>query len=97
MAGIARKGDMASGHGCFQPSEIITASPDVEVDGIPAARIGDAVAPHDCADCASHDRVIAQGSATVFVNGVPVARVGDAVDRGGAVTDGSATVVIDEG
>ena len=97
MPAGSRKGDTGSGHGCFPPSSITSASPDVEFDGIPVARVGDALAPHSCAKCPPHGRAIAAGSPTVFVNGKPVARVGDAVDCGGVISSGSSSVFIDEG
>lgn len=97
MPAIARKGDTASGHGCFPPSDIISASPDVEIDGIPAARVGDAVAAHGCGDCPPHERSIADGSPTVFINGLAAARVGDAIDCRGSISIGSGTVSLDDG
>ena len=97
MPAIVRKGDTASGHGCFPPSDIISASPDVEIDGIPATRVSDAVAAHGCTDCPPHGRAIAAGSSTVFINGLPAARVGDAIDCGGSIIIGSGTVSLDDG
>ena len=94
---IARKGDEGSGHGCFPPTPITSASPDVEIDGIPAARAGDSLEAHGCSDCPPHDRAIAAGSPTVFINGKPAARVGDAIDCGGRVSAGSGTVSLDDG
>ena len=96
MPAAARKGDTDTGHDGFPPTPITSASPDVEIDGIPAARMGDALAPHDKPKSPPHGRAIAGGSSTVFINGQPAARVGDAVDCGGSIVVGSGTVVIDE-
>lgn len=46
MAEAARKDDIASGHGCFPDTAITEGSPNVFINGQPAARVGDAVAPH---------------------------------------------------
>ena len=97
MPGQARKGDIASGHGCFPPTPVTGASPDVFIDGIAAARVGDAVAAHGCDTCPPHGRTIAGGSPTVLINGRPAARIGDGIDCGGALSAGSGTVVLDEG
>ena len=97
MPGIARKGDEGSGHGCYPASAITGGSPDVEIDGIPVARAGDALAPHGCKDCPPKPRSIAGGSSTVFINGMPIARVGDAIEGGGTITSGSSSVSVDDG
>lgn len=96
MPGAARKNDTGSGHGCFPPSNVISASPDVEFDGIPAARAGDSLAAHGCSTCPPHGRSIASGSPTVFINGQPAARIGDPVDCGGSIIIGSGSVILDE-
>ena len=52
MPAQARKGDLGSGHGChFPPSNAAEGSPDVFMDGIAAARVGDAYAAHGCPVC----------------------------------------------
>lgn len=96
MPAAARKNDVGSGHGCFPPSSVTSASPDVEIDGIPAARMGDSLAAHGCAKCPPHGRSISSGSPTVFINGQPAARVGDSIDCGGSMIAGSGTVILDE-
>lgn len=96
MPAAARKNDVGSGHGCFPPSNVTSASPDVDIDGIPAARLGDRLAPHGCATCPPHGRAISGGSPTVFINGRPAARIGDAIDCGGSIVIGSGTVILDE-
>ncbi|MEY1554067.1 PAAR domain-containing protein [Yoonia sp. R2331] len=95
MPAASRKGDICVGHGCFPPTPSIAGSPNVSIDGIPALRKGDAVAPHGCSNCPPHGRSVSAGSPTVFVNGRPLARIGDGVDCGGSVSAGSGTVTAD--
>ena len=57
----ARLGDIGSGHGCFPPTPIISASPDVSINHKPAARLGDPLAPHGCGVCPPHGRSISAG------------------------------------
>ncbi|WP_147112937.1 PAAR domain-containing protein [Tateyamaria sp. syn59] len=97
MPATSRKSDTCSGHGCFPSSSAIGGSPDVEINGIPALRQGDAVAPHGCGKCKPHGRSVSGGSPTVFVNGRPLARVGDSIDCGGSVAAGSGDVFADDG
>ena len=40
MSALSRKGDIASGHGCFPPTPAVSASPNVYADGIGALRKG---------------------------------------------------------
>ncbi|HRK42156.1 MAG TPA: type VI secretion system PAAR protein [Gemmobacter sp.] len=96
MPAASRKGDTGSGHGCFPPTPAITGSPDVLIDGIPALRRGDALAPHACPNTPPHPRSVADGSSTVLVNGRPLARIGDGIDCGGSVEVGSGTVFADD-
>lgn len=98
MSGAARLGDIASGHGCFPPTPIISASSGVLINGMPAVRTGDKVAPHGC-PCAkavhgSHSRTIASGSQGVFIDGLPAGKIGDAIDCGGVIISGSSDVMI---
>jgi uncharacterized Zn-binding protein involved in type VI secretion len=100
MPAQTRQGDIGAGHAChFPPSPAIEGSPDVEIDGKPAMRVGDAYAPHACPTCPAppHPRRLAVGSPTVFINGRPAGRVGDAIDCGGSAATGSRTVFLDEG
>nr|WP_042048276.1 type VI secretion system PAAR protein [Aeromonas simiae] len=89
----AKVGDIGTDHDGFHPTAIIEGSSDVFIDGIPAARVGDALAPHDKPKNPPHPRSIASGSSTVFINGKPAALTGSAVDCGGVII-GSGTVVI---
>ncbi|MGH1486837.1 MAG: type VI secretion system PAAR protein [Cellvibrionaceae bacterium] len=89
-----RLGDIGSNHGAWHPSPITSGSGDVKVNGIPAARVGDSLAPHVKPKSKPHGRSIAAGSSTVFINGKPAARVGDAISCGGKVATGSGNVFI---
>ncbi|MCP1266286.1 type VI secretion system PAAR protein [Aeromonas hydrophila] len=89
----AKVGDIGTDHDGFHPTAIISGSPDVFIDGIPAARVGDPLAPHDKPNNPPHPRSIASGSSTVFVNGKPLAITGGAVDCGGVII-GSGTVIV---
>jgi len=90
----ARLGDIGSAHGCFPPTPIIGGSADIIINGRPAARVGDPLAPHGCGNCPPHGRSISAGSSTVIFNGKPAARTGDAIDCGGSVSSGSGDVII---
>ena len=90
----ARLGDMSTGHDACVPVPIITASPDVFINGLQAARVSDSFAVHGCVIHPPHSDVIAAGSATVFVNGLPAARKGDPVIIGGVIAEGSDNVWI---
>ena len=89
----AKIGDIGTDHDGFHPTPITAGSPDVFIDGIPAARVGDSLAPHDKPNNPPHPRTIASGSSTVFVNGKPLAITGGAVDCGGVII-GSGTVIV---
>jgi len=93
MPAQARLGDTGSGHGSFPSTNIIQGSPNVFVNGKPAARQGDALAPHSSpSPSPPHGRNIASGSSTVFINGKPAARVGDSINCGGSIVSGSGNV-----
>lgn len=89
----AKVGDIGTDHDGFHPTAIISGSPDVFIDGIPAARVGDPLAPHDKPNNPPHPRAIASGSSTVLINGKPLAITGGAVDCGGVII-GSGTVIV---
>ncbi|HET8850230.1 MAG: hypothetical protein B7X58_08105 [Marinobacter sp. 34-60-7] len=86
-------GDLGSDHEGFPPTPVIAGSPDVIVDGKPAARVGDPLAPHNKPKHSNHPRSIAAGSSSVMINGKPAAVTGGAISCGG-VTIGSGSVVI---
>ncbi|MEL3922125.1 type VI secretion system PAAR protein [Aeromonas enteropelogenes] len=89
----AKVGNIGTDHDGFHPTAITAGSPDVFIDGIPAARVGDPLAPHDKPNHPPHPRKIASGSSTVLVNGKPLAITGGAVDCGGVII-GSGTVIV---
>lgn len=88
-------GDMGSDHEGFPPTPVIAGSPDVLINGKPAARVGDPLAPHSKPKHPPHPRTIAAGSGTVMINGKPAAITSGAISCGG-VTIGSADVVVGE-
>ncbi|WP_071883323.1 type VI secretion system PAAR protein [Pluralibacter gergoviae] len=82
MGNAVKLGDSDSGHGDHPPTAVAAGSPTVKVDGLPLARQGDLLLPHN------HHRSIACGSLSVFVDGKPAARTGDAVSCGGVLIGG---------
>ena len=73
---------------------ITQGSPNVRVNGLAAARLGDPVA-HDCPHCGTGH--ISSGSGTVRVNGAPAARIGDSVaypGGSGIITTASGNVAV---
>jgi uncharacterized Zn-binding protein involved in type VI secretion len=86
-------GDIGTEHDGFHPTKVTAGSPNVFIDGKPAARVGDPLEPHDKPNHPKHDREIASGSSTVFINGKPAALTGGSISCGG-VTIGSGTVNI---
>ena len=85
----ARLGDIDTGHPPAPPTPIITASGNVFINGIPAARKGDMLAPHH-----PGVRIITEGSGSVLINGLPAARITDAINCGGTIVVGSGNVLI---
>lgn len=65
-----------------------TGSPDVNIEGIPAARV------NDSAICTGPPDQISAGSTSVFINGKPAARMGDSTSHGGTIVQGCSTVNI---
>lgn len=89
----AKIGNIGTDHDGFRPTAITAGSPDVFIDGMPAARVGDPLESHDKPNTPPHPRKIASGSSTVLVNGKPLAITGGSVDCGGVII-GSGTVVV---
>ncbi len=89
-----RQGDCCTGHDACQAVPLAEFSPDVNINGHGAGRLGDHYSSHGCATHSGHQDMITGGSATVFIDGKPAARVGDSVAIGGAVRDGSGDVFI---
>lgn len=84
----AKVSDKGTQHDGYPETVIISGSPTVLINGLPAARMGDPLTPHEKPEHPPHPRKIASGSATVFIDGLPAARTGDAVDCGGVVIGG---------
>ena len=94
MPAQTRLGDVDTGHDACPPRPLVTASPDVFVNGKGAGRVGDAYALHGCPAHPAHSGVIASGSSTVFINGRQAGRIGDPVSCGGSVAEGSPDVFV---
>jgi uncharacterized Zn-binding protein involved in type VI secretion len=86
MFPAARKGD-TTGHG----GVIVTGSPSVTINGVPAALTG-----ISSATCKLHPCVqaVVVGSASVFINNVPAAHIGGTTSCGAPITTGSPDVLI---
>ncbi|MBQ9365062.1 MAG: PAAR domain-containing protein [Schwartzia sp.] len=73
---------------------LASGSPDVNINGRGAGRVGDSYAAHGCPAHPPHTGVIASGSGTVFINGRQAGRIGDPVSCGGNAAVGSGNVFI---
>ena len=62
--------------------------PNVLIEGMPAAKVG------DMCTCAGPPDSIVMGSSSVFIGGMPAARMGDSTSHGGSISVGSPTVII---
>lgn len=89
-----RRGDACTGHDSCPPVPLAGHSPNVNINGRGAGRVGDTYTLHGCLVHPGHSDVIAAGSSSVFINGRPAGRVGDAVSIGGSVQEGSGNVFI---
>lgn len=80
------------------PGLIDKGSPNVFINGLPAARMTDTSDEWTVPSCSTGTGVIIGGSGNVFINGLPAARKGDAVsphtDIPGEITSGSGNVFI---
>lgn len=95
MPAAARQGDPGVPH--CSGYNIATGSPNVVINGRPAARIGDVSAPHlipGGSTCGVHVAPIVSGSSSVFINGRPAAFVGSRLGGCTSVASGSSDVVI---
>ncbi|MDX5375948.1 MAG: type VI secretion system PAAR protein, partial [Halomonas sp.] len=79
-------------HDGFPPTPVTAGSPTVLIDGKPAARLGDPLAPHSKPDSPPHPRAIAEGSGTILIDGKPAALTGHAVSCGGVVIGSASSV-----
>lgn len=94
MPKATRLGDVDTGHDDCSPTSLVSASPNVFINGRGAGRVGDTYAPHGCIIHPPHSGAIASGSSTVFINGKSAGRIGDSVSCGGSVAQGSGNVTI---
>lgn len=71
-------GSRTSGHGCYGPTQVMSGSPDVKINGIPAARVTDMIGFHQCSHepYDGHTSNVAVGSGTVKINGKAAAKLG---------------------
>lgn len=89
MPGASRKGDVCTGHGKWYPRPCIDGSPDVFINGKPAAVYGGRYASH-----IDHDGYVSSASPNVFINGKGGAREGDLINCGSRVGKGSPDVMV---
>lgn len=97
MSGIVRLGDLSSGHGCcFIPTALVSASPNVFINGRPCGRSGDHYATHGGGCEAEHepDTDFLISINNVFVNGMCIAAQGDPTDKGSVAVGGSPNVFL---
>jgi uncharacterized Zn-binding protein involved in type VI secretion len=93
MPAAARQGDSGLVH--CSGYTIAAGSPNVRINGKPAARQGDSSTPHKKPGgkkCVIHTATISQGSSSVRVNGKPLARVGDSLSGCTRIASGSNNV-----
>jgi uncharacterized Zn-binding protein involved in type VI secretion len=93
MPAAARQGDAGVTH--CSGFTISNGSPNVNINGRAAARVGDSSTTHlkpVPRKCVPHTSTISQGSSSVNVNGRPLARVGDPFGGCTVVAQGSPNV-----
>lgn len=77
---------------------IVAGSPDVIIEKMAAARLGDPGAHASAVCCGPNTYEIVQGSSSVFTNNKPQARLGDSTLHckmaSGAIIMGAATVIV---
>jgi uncharacterized Zn-binding protein involved in type VI secretion len=86
-------GNIGTDHDGYKPTKIIAGSPDVLIDGIPVARVGDPLEPHDKPNNPPHPRSITTGISNILVNGKPIAMTSAEIGCGGVVI-GNSTVTV---
>ena len=69
-----RQGDCCTGHDSCPPVPLVEFSPNVNINGRGAGRVGDHYASHGCVAHPGHQDVISAGSSTVSINGRPAGR-----------------------
>ncbi|AXI24339.1 PAAR motif [Cardinium endosymbiont of Sogatella furcifera] len=70
---------------------IILGCPNVFINNLPAARVGDKLI---CSGPPPHQDTIVKGSSNVLIDKKPAARLGDTTSMGGMIVQGCATVII---
>ena len=58
-------GNIGTDHDGFHPTKVTAGSPDVFIDGVPAARVGDPLEPHDKPNNPKHGRTIGNGTINI--------------------------------
>ena len=99
--GIARVGDMTSGHDGYPGTPIITGSNTMFCDGKGIACKGDRCSDHDKSHGHNHTPIITGGSSFFIVDGRSVAMVGSEVagncnSSANVIISGSDTLVVNE-
>ena len=99
--GIARVGDMTSGHDGYPGTPIITGSNTMFCDGKAIACVGDICQDHDKSHGHNHTPIITGGSSFFTVDGRPVAVVGSEVagncnSSANVIISGSDYLVVNE-
>jgi uncharacterized Zn-binding protein involved in type VI secretion len=67
---------------------VVSGAPNVLINGVPAARVG------DVCTCVGPPDAITGGSSRVIIAGSPAARLGDGTAHGGMIAAGSANVIV---
>lgn len=92
-----RLGDLSTGHGCcYTPSALVSASPNVFINGKPCGRAGDHYAVHGGCEEKGHlpDIDSLMSKHNVYVNGRSIAAVSDSTDKGSLAGGGSPNVLL---
>ena len=92
MPPSVRFGDLTTGHGCWPPTTLATASPNVIINDIGSVRISDDIVPH-CCPAGCHGGQQCSGSPDTYVNDLAMARVGDLISCGDSNAEGSPNVI----
>jgi uncharacterized Zn-binding protein involved in type VI secretion len=98
--GVARVGDMTSGHDGYPGTPIITGSATMLCDGKGIACAGDRCEDHDKSHGHRHTPIVTGGSSFFTVDGRPVAVVGSEVagncSSENVIIGGSSTMIVEE-
>lgn len=98
--GVARVGDMTSGHDGYPGTPIITGSSTLICDGKGVACVGDRCQDHDKSHGHNHTPIITGGSSFFKVDGKGAAMTGSEVagncSAANTIIEGSSTLIINE-